>query len=281
MKKPQSISCNYLSIPLLCLLLSGCGVKHREPDPNELFKAQMEEEQKKASADTKKPERNHLSLARELMAKGHYDVALVQLKGAKKKQGRDAEVPYRMGICYREAGKTEQAEEHFRKALSMDSGYAPAYDGLGVLYEQTGRREEARAAFVAAIENNPARPEFLNNLGFLEMQAGRLSQAEHYFEKCLHIAPNYRPAVDNLAVCYGLQGRERDAFSLLKTHRSPAEALNNMGVILRMRGENQRAALLFERALANDPTLKEARDNLVRLREAGDETAGENQAQSP
>ena len=67
----------------------------------------------------------------------------------------------------------------------------------------------------------------------------------------------------------------------LRIKPDDAEALNNMGVILRMRGDNQKAALMFERALANDPTLKEARDNLARLREGGDETSGENQDQSP
>ena len=281
MKKPRSISCTHIYIPLLCLLLTGCGLKHKEPDPNELFKAQMEEEQKKASADTKKPERNHHSLARELMAKGHYDVALVQLKEAKKKQGRNPEVPYRMGICYRETGKPDQAEDHFRKALSLDAGYAPAHDGLGVLYEQTGRREEARTAFRTAVQHDPARPDFLNNLGFLEMKAGRLNQAETFLKKSLRNDPDFRPALDNLAVCYGLLGREKEAFALLRDHYPAAEALNNMGVILRMRGENRRAALLFERALANDPTLKEARDNLNQLKEGGDATAGEDQAHTP
>ncbi|MGD8387563.1 MAG: tetratricopeptide repeat protein [Desulfobacteraceae bacterium] len=240
---------------------------HKEPDPNALLKARMEEEREKASQAAEKPEKNFVLLARELMAKGHYEVALVQLKDAKKEHGRTPEVEHLTGICYRETDEPGKAEDHFRRALSLDSEYAPAHDGLGLVYARTGRGEEARDAFTKAIRYNPARPDFLNNLGFLEMQAGHLGQAETHFKKSLRLAPEFHPALNNLAVCYGLQGREKEAFSLLKAHYPPAEALNNMGVILRLRGEDQRAALLFERALKADPGLEAARDNLARLNE--------------
>ncbi len=255
-----------LFLLVACILFAGCSLKQKDPGLNDPIRARMEEDRKAAFLDAKRTEKNHLNLARELTAKGYYDVALVQLQEAEKHEGHNPEVHHLMGVCYREMKEHETAEKRFKKALSLDPDYAPAHDGLGVLYEMSGRREEARGAFLKAVRINPARPDFLSNLGFLEMRAGRLKQAATCFEKSLRISPDYRPALDNLAICYGLQGRDKDAFSLLKKHYPPAEVFNNMGVICRLRGEDRRAAILFERALKSDAGFEPARENLARLR---------------
>lgn len=270
MRKNHSILWVWIFLILagLCLLSAGCSLRRKGPDLNAIVKARIQEEQAKAFLETTRLEKNHVLLAKELIAKQYYDVALAQMLEAEKNQGPGPEVHHLMGVCYQHMQEPEQAEVHFKEALSLDPDYAPAHNGLGVLFARTGKREKARAAFHKAIQLNPARPDFLNNLGFLEMQDMHLKEAENFFTKSLRFDPGYRPVLNNLAVCYGLQGREKEAFSLLKKHYPPAEALNNMGVIYRLRGEEGQAAILFERALKYDPGLASARENLGRQKEA-------------
>ena len=52
---------------------------------------------------------NYLGLARILAAKGFYDVALVQLKEAEKTDGKNPEVFYLKGVCFREKKEYEKA----------------------------------------------------------------------------------------------------------------------------------------------------------------------------
>lgn len=259
--------------PWICLVLTGflvlsmgCSLTRKDTGPQALIRTRMDFEEAAAAHEEKKEKKNHVGLARELLDKGYYEVALVQLKTAGEEQGYTAEIHHLMGVCYRETGALKNAEHHIEKAVSLDPDYAPAHNGLGLVYEMTGRRDQAREAFLMAVEKNPARPDFLNNLGFLEMRALRFKPAEACFKKSLRIFPENPAAINNLAICYGMQGREEEAFALLKKSSSPAAALNNMGVICRMKGDKKRAAALFERALQTEPGLVSARENLRRLK---------------
>jgi Flp pilus assembly protein TadD len=248
----------------LCILLAGCGRYANRPDA--LLMAEAAAARERAAVTAEKPEKNHLLLAEDLVRKQYYDVALVQLNTAKKKQADNPQVHNLRGICFRETGEPKKAEQSFKKAVSLDSDFAPAHDGLGVLYELIGNREKARLSFDTAIRKDPARPDFLNNLGFLEMKDNRLEQAEVCFRKSLVLDSEYLPAINNLAVCRGLRGADQEAFSLLKKHYSLAEALNNMGNIYRIKGDDQRAERLYREALKRDPKLAAARENLERLK---------------
>lgn len=60
-----------------------------------------------------------------------------------------------LGYYYLKAGKLEEAETHFLRAIELDGSYPIAHNNLGVLYLQQGRPEQAEKEFRQAVKLNP------------------------------------------------------------------------------------------------------------------------------
>jgi Flp pilus assembly protein TadD len=243
-------------LPLLCF---GCAtVDESFSDEQRRIFADRVAEQHSAASEPNGLKPDHLALARNLVARGYYEVALGQLECAARDNSSRSEVYHLMGVCHRELADYEKARAYFKKAIAGDRQFAPAYNGLGITYDLLGDKEKAWKSFEAALRFNPARAAFYNNLGFSKMSAGELEAAEESFLKGLALEPRHPLLVNNLAICYGLRGRDEEAFSLLKERFSPAEACNNMGAIHLMRGERGKAEEMFEKALELDPEFQRA-----------------------
>jgi Flp pilus assembly protein TadD len=238
---------------LLCLilLLCGCsGLKSKEnPSLQEEMKGQQGEE---PLWDTEKPEPNHLALARDLVQKGHYDAALVELEKAGPSPEGNPEIQYLLGICYRERGDFERAVNAFTQALKYDPSYAPAHNGLGLTRVRHGDPETAVIDFTRAVHLDPAQPDFQNNLGHVYMETNQLDLAEAHFKMSLALDPGYRLAENNLAVCRFLKGKEDAALSLLLKHNPRQVVYQQLSEVYRARGDEDRARELAERALLPD-----------------------------
>lgn len=248
-----------IAVLFLVLLMAGCaGRGNRQGDIDALLMKQALEQK----AAEEKPEPNHLELARRLVAKGFYDVALVQLKEAEKKDGKNPEIFYLKGVCYREKKGYKKAISQFNRALEIDPEYSYACNGMGITYDLTGDHQKALEFYQKAIDFNPANAGFHNNLGFSQMALGRLSDAIENFKKSIALNPDFRQAINNLGIAYGLSGRYEDAFSMFKKGGSRAAACNNMGFIYQMKGEMNKAIEMYQKAIALDPDLAEAKTNL-------------------
>lgn len=250
---------------ILCLCLSaalcGCAAwKPEKKDPARAMQDKMNRQQGEEppwNIGTLEPD--HLALARDLVAKGHYDVALIQLEKADRNKGNDPEITYLTGICHREQGDLEKAVNAFNRALTLNPDYAPAHYGLGLSHIRQGDAEAAVVDFSRAVRLNPARPDFQNNLGYAYMEQDRLDLAEDHFRKSLALEPDYRLAQNNLAVCRFLKGEETEALALLMIHNPPDAVYGQLAAILRARGEYDRALELTGQArqsteTGSDPT---------------------------
>lgn len=71
----------------------------------------------------------------------------------------DAKVSHLLGVCDFRESKFEKAEEHFRKAASLDGLFAESRYYIGLCLERNGRPQEARIEYkaVLAIQPNHAR----------------------------------------------------------------------------------------------------------------------------
>jgi Flp pilus assembly protein TadD len=238
---------------LLCItsLLCGCsGLKpNKDPSLQQEMKGQQGEEQLR---DTEKMAPNHLVLARDLVQKGHYDAALVELEKAGPSPGGNPDIQYLLGICYREQGDFERAVNAFMQALKYDPSYAPAHNGLGLTRVRQGDPETAVIDFTRAVHLDPTQPDYQNNLGHAHMETDRLDLAEAHFKKSLALDPEYRLAENNLAVCRFLKGEENAALSLLLKHNPRQVVYQQLSAIYWARGEEDKARELAERALLPD-----------------------------
>lgn len=265
---------NILAFLYLISVCSGCSFpfKSQRDDQQKYSAKTLSEKQEQHAWDNKNVRRDYLVLAKDLVSKGFYEVALVQLENAAKENPRQAEVHHLKGVCHRELGSYKTAVKDFKKALSINGEFAPAYDGLGITFDLLGEKKKACENFLFAIKLNPARADFYNNIGYSQMGAGNLKNAEQYFEKSITLDPDFRLANNNLAICYGLQGRDNEAFSLFLRYMSASQAWNNMGYIFQRKGEKKKAFTAFKRATELDPKLKAAQKNQTVIEDEADTT---------
>ena len=190
---------------------------------------------------------NYLGLARTLAAKGFYDVALVQLKDAEKTDGKNPEVFYLKGVCFRGKKEYKNAVSQFKKAVSVDPGYS----------------------YTKAIKLDPGISLFYNNLGVSLMADGKVEKAIESFQKCIALDPNSRRAVNNLGLAYGRLGKDDKALAIFKRLGDEAVAYNNMGYVCQMRGDRKKAIEMYKKAIAVNPDFAAAKRNLKEMEREG------------
>lgn len=152
------------------------------------------------------------------------------------------------------------AEAHYRRALALAPGHAPALVGLSTALTQRGRHREAHEAAVAAFEHRPQKiPPILYAI------AQRLRYF-HEFERlveCLRAPAFVQGApVDVLAraaVMLSSIGAHEEALAMAHAGvaREPANAaiLHVLGNFLLFRGEIDAAEAHYEASLRSDPLL--------------------------
>ena len=106
----------------------------------------------------------------------------------------DPEAWDNFGIAAMRQGDLSRAQEHFRKAIAVDSHYALAYSNLGFVFFQsykTGAKAEnlteAIAWFRKATEVNPTMNLAWRSLGVASLEAGKSDEAIAAWEKAVGI----------------------------------------------------------------------------------------------
>ncbi len=108
----------------------------------------------------------------------------------------------------------DEAEEAYRKALSLDPTLANALTNLGNLGYRRDRLEEAEGYYREALKVDPTQPEALYNIGFIHFERAEIDDAIDYFLHALHFDPSFADAHFNLAMAY----EERSERELARPH---------------------------------------------------------------
>jgi tetratricopeptide (TPR) repeat protein len=153
-----------------------------------------------------------------------------------------------------------RAEPDLLKAINLDPKLEPAYQLLAQLYVASNRQEEAIAKLTAFVENNKsaqAAPALMQ-LGMINEQMKHFDAARDAYEKLLAIAPNFAPALNNLAILYSERFAELDkAYDLAKKANEAAPSdphmADTLGWILFKRGEYGNALRLLEESAGKLP----------------------------
>jgi tetratricopeptide (TPR) repeat protein len=153
-----------------------------------------------------------------------------------------------------------RAEPDLLKAINLDPKLEPAYQLLAQLYVASNRQEEAIAKLTAFVENNKsaqAAPALMQ-LGMINEQMKHFDGARDAYEKLLAIAPNFAPALNNLAILYSERFGELDkAYGLAKKANEAApndpHIADTLGWILFKRGEYGNALRLLEESAGKLP----------------------------
>ncbi|MDP8234743.1 MAG: tetratricopeptide repeat protein [Candidatus Erginobacter occultus] len=124
-----------------------------------------------------------------------------------------ARIRNNLAIQYYRAGRIDEAEEQFRKAIEIDPLYPEASNNLGHLYYARGRNEDARALYLRAIGINPRYAEAYCNLGVLCVTTGNPDEGLAHFQKAVELNPLDADAFFNLGLALRMKGREGEALS--------------------------------------------------------------------
>jgi tetratricopeptide (TPR) repeat protein len=193
------------------------------------------------------------------------------------------------GDAYRNANILDQAYGKYAEASRLDPSNAAAWDGmariwrdwgfpalalpdawravyhapdspashntLGTVFYALGRTHEARAEFERALALDAGASYALNNLCYSWVTEGDSARAVGTCSQALALAPDLRPARNNLALAYAEQGDIEGARRQFAALGSPAARDFNMGIVHMAEGDFDAAAAAFARAAALEPGL--------------------------
>lgn len=218
------------------------------------------------------PKPDHLVLAERLVQEGFYDVATAQLE--KIMNNPTPRVWDLAGVCARETGDISAAKTCFAKALVLDPENGSVFNNLGILLAMNNEPAKARTALETAVALDPGRMDFRNNLGYLLMIHQDYKLAERHFKKCLEQGTSDPAVINNLAICLGLQQKDRDAYTLLKKQSGSTNANYNMACIRAAVDNKKKAADLLTAFRDTQHSTFEIQSDPARLQRRIDKDTG-------
>ena len=172
------------------------------------------------------------------------------------------------GLGHHQAGRIAQAEELYRKILTMDARHADSLHLLGMIAFHAGQHESAveRIRKAIAIRGNEA--SYHSNLGAVFQAQRRLEEAIGCtYERALELKPDYVEACFNLGLALQLQGKQEAAEGyherVLSLRPEHAAAHYNLGTIAQAQNRFEDAVARYAQAIALKPDFADAHANLA------------------
>lgn len=182
----------------------------------------------------------HTELAAQYFSLRNYGVSLQELRIALEADPNHAPAYNMLGMVHGVLGEDRQAEEHYRKSISLSPNYAEVRNNYGYFLCQRGRYDEALVQFNEALKNPLyATPEkALANAGFCAFLKGDLDESEKYLKRALARAPSQRLALQTMAEVHLKQNNPYGARANLDRLK-PQGDLDAAGLWLALRVERQ------------------------------------------
>jgi tetratricopeptide (TPR) repeat protein len=200
-----------------------------------------------------------------LMERGRYLEAEALLREAITEGDQSALVHAMFGLCLRNAGMHEAANDELKRALAIDPDCAYAHYALSFLTPLTGQRRtpiflgSCIKHIVRALELAPNDVSYLSRLAGLRQQCHQWKQSLEPIEAALRLAPrNVGLAVQRAETLIHLGRREDARETLLQALATDPDASSvhaGIGWALLRAGDHERAAEFFNEALRLHPEL--------------------------
>jgi len=161
-------------------------------------------------------------------------------------------LPVQAGFRMTELQRYDAARDYFFKALSRDSTYVVAYNGLGNLYMKQESLRTAEQYYRKALKYDPRSSIAYNNLGNLFMMRDDRIRGEMYLKKALALNPNSSTIYYNLGNVFLQTGRSDSAEAFyrkaIELDRSFCNARYNLALLFENRGDILKAINEYENA---------------------------------
>jgi tetratricopeptide (TPR) repeat protein len=152
------------------------------------------------------------------------------------------------------------------RIIKLDEDVYEAWELRGQTYAKKGKYNEACVCLNMAIDLHPASVAALNGVGDLCYEAENYLRAAEFYESSLEVNKEQLGVLFRYATSLCMLDRWMESIPLLERYTSSvsddARGWNNLGVVLREKGEVTRAIECYKKALEVDPSLTEAQKNL-------------------
>lgn len=159
-------------------------------------------------------------------------------------------------------GRRKEAEEAFKKAVTVDAKSSRTRLALGNFYLVTERHDLAEAEYRAALALNPRDPLANRAMAALSLSRGRVADAEEYLKRLVD-QDRSASSVLSLADYYIAAGRARDAIArlepLFRDQRTASLAGSRLAEAYAGAGDAARANAILEGLLQTDSNNTQAR----------------------
>jgi len=164
---------------------------------------------------------------------------------------------YNLAATLADLGKTDEAREHYQRALQLDPNDSRAHFNLGKILAGLGSTDEAMEHYQQALQLDPDDAAAHHELGLALARIGKLDKAIEHYHEVLRLSPLHADGHLNLAKALTVVGRSSEAveqydlFLVLKP--DSAEGLSNLAWLLAtcepaQGGDPARAVELAQRA---------------------------------
>ena len=161
------------------------------------------------------------------------------------------------GLELHRAGKLDEAERFYSKALRFDPENGDLYNLVGLVAYEKGNDQKAVKMFRDAIARNKTRDDFYYNLGNALQASGDNESAVVAFRQSLMINPNNEKSWKNLGNVLELTGKREEALkayqSSIKLYPMDAEVLFSAANILSEMGTYEEAAAFYRQTIELEP----------------------------
>jgi type IV pilus assembly protein PilF len=156
------------------------------------------------------------------MGIGNYQAAMEDLKRAIDLDSDNSEAYNAMGVLYQTLDDTAKAEANFKKALALKPDHYGARNNYGRLLCHQGKYAEASEEFQKVIASKLYSQPWLalTNAGVCAHDAGKREEAETYLRQALEVAPNFPPALLEMAKLSQEKGEHMSARGFLQRYFS-------------------------------------------------------------
>ena len=163
----------------------------------------------------------------------------------------------RIAVQHHQAGRLQQAQQHYEEVLRVDPQNVDGLHLLGVVLNQQGNHARAIESIRAALQLQPDSPVFLTNLAAVHSSAGNHAEAAAYCQKALQVEPGNLKAHFDLGCAYRAQGKLEEAAASLKSalqiNADFVDAHITLARVRKEQDDHAEAAACCQRALRIEP----------------------------
>lgn len=171
-----------------------------------------------------------------------------------------------LATALQDAGRTDEAIAHYRRAIAIQPDYAPAYNNLGVVLRANGSVDAAIDSYQQALAVRGDYPDAHYNLANALLDKNKPAEAAEHFKIALQSIPDSAGASNNLGIALAAEGRHEDAINAFRAavaaEPSSAKAHRNLGDSLTAAGRIDEGVGELRKAIALDPNDPDAHYNL-------------------